>query len=100
MYYITVVLFMLVCPLLFAVAEASGAHHSESLLFLIGKWYVFWAVGIRGSSAGLWQALRPQFTAEKIFGIRNPESHAIVREVGFGNLSVGLLGICSLFRAG
>ncbi len=100
MYYVIVILFLVVCPALSVVAEASGASHPVNLLVLIGKWYVFWAVGIRGFTAGVWQVIRPRFTAEEIFRIRNPESHAIVREVGFGNLSMGLLGICSLYRTG
>jgi hypothetical protein len=44
--------------------------------------------------------IQPQFTAEEIFDIHNPGSFASVRELGFANLSMGLLGICSLFRAG
>ena len=44
--------------------------------------------------------IQPQFTAEDIFDIHDRRSFAIVRELGFANLSMGLLGICSLFRTG
>ncbi len=42
------------------------------------------------------QVARPEFTAGSIFGIKDPASHAIVREVGFGNLAMGTLGLASL----
>jgi hypothetical protein len=50
--------------------------------------------------AGARQVIEPRFTAEEIFGIRDRASFAIVREVGFANLSMGVLGICSVFRVG
>ncbi|WP_371720521.1 DUF6790 family protein [Acidobacterium sp. S8] len=50
--------------------------------------------------AGIRQVIQPRFTAEEIFGIRDRASFPIVREVGFANLSIGLLGICSLFHLG
>ncbi|HEX4066212.1 MAG TPA: hypothetical protein VHZ09_09330 [Acidobacteriaceae bacterium] len=51
-------------------------------------------------AAGARQVLQPQFTAGQIFGIRSAEPHALVREIGLGNLAMGTLGICSLFRPG
>ena len=62
--------------------------------------FVFWAVGIRLFIAGARQVVQPQFTAEEIFDIHDRRSFAIVRDLGFANLCMGLLGICSLFRAG
>lgn len=98
MYIAIVILLMVVCPALSVAIEVSASHHAVNLVFLVGKWFVFWAVGIRMLTAGIRQTLQPQFTAGEIFGIRNPEAHGIVREVGFGNLAMGTLGICSLFR--
>jgi len=98
MYVIGIVFLMLVCPAVAVALEARSAHHA-AILLLVGKWYVFWAVGIRLFTAGLRQVSQPQFTAEKIFGIQERASFAIVREVGFGNLAMGTLGICSLYRA-
>ena len=43
------------------------------------------------------QVFRPQFTAEDIFEIGDPAAQVIVREIGFGNLAMGTLGILSLF---
>lgn len=98
MYIAMVVVLMVVCPAVSVLVEAGGGRGSAGIVFLIGKWFVFWAVGIRLFTAGIRQALQPRFTAERIFGAKNAESYAIVREVGFGNLAMGTLGICSLFR--
>ncbi|WP_201834612.1 DUF6790 family protein [Microvirga zambiensis] len=63
---------------------------------LIGKWFVFWAIGIRLFLAGIRQVLQPSFTAATIFRIKDPEAENLVSEIGFGNLSMGLIGIVSL----
>jgi hypothetical protein len=100
MYFVIVALLLLVLPAASVAIEASLYPHGFGLIFLIGKWLVFWAVGIRLFMAGARQVIQPQFTAEKIFHVHDPSSLPIVREVGFGNLSIGLLGMCSIFRPG
>lgn len=97
MYYIAVVLLLLVLPAASVVVEA---HYSAGadIMWLVGKWFVFWACGVRLLAAGLMQTLRPEFTAKSIFEIEAPAAHAIVREVGFGNLAMGTLGVASLFE--
>ena len=69
---------------------------SAITLSLVGKWFVFWAVGIRLFLAGIRQVLQPSFTAVTIFKIKDPEAEKLVTEIGFGNLSMGLIGILSL----
>lgn len=66
-------------------------------LALMGKWFIFWAVGLRLFIAGLRQVINPAFTAKDIFHIDNKESWVIVRELGFANICFGLIGILSLF---
>ena len=94
MYLASIVLLMLVLPAASVAIEAvvSGG----SLFSLLAKWFVFWPVGVRLFVAGIRQTLQPQFTAGTIFAIRDPAAQAIVREVGFGNLSMGTLGLLSL----
>ena len=99
MYLATVVLLMLVLPLASIVIEAL-LHGGADLWFLVGKWFVFWAVGVRLGLAGLRQTFNPAFTAQTIFGLKDEAAFAIVREVGFGNLSMGALGVASLFNRG
>lgn len=99
MYYIMVLLLMLVLPLSSILAELHVFQSQTDILFLVGKWFVFWAVGIRLLTAGLRQILQPDFTAKEIFGLEHAESSQIVQELGFSNLCVGLLGVITIFNA-
>jgi len=100
MYIAIVILFMFVCPALSVAGEAALSHHAVSIFVLTAKWFVFWAVGIRQFTAGVWQTLKPGFTTREIFRMQGTESYPIVREVGFGNICMGTLGICCLSRPG
>jgi hypothetical protein len=100
MYFVLIIFLLLVFPLASVIMDAAFSAHIASTIFLIGRWFAFWAVGVRLFIAGARQVIEPRFTAEEIFGIRDRASFAIVREVGFANLSMGVLGICSVFRVG
>jgi hypothetical protein len=100
MYFATVVLFLLVCPAVSVGIEATHSHQAWTSVALIARWWAFWAVGIRLFVAGVRQVIQPRFTAEEIFGVREAGALPMVREIGFGNLSIGALGICSLFERG
>jgi hypothetical protein len=94
-YLISTTAFMLVLPL--ASIFVAGANGHSDGWSLIGRWFVFWTIGVRLFVAGIRQAAQPAFTAEHIFGIRSAESHPVVRELGFSNICFGLMGIASLF---
>jgi hypothetical protein len=100
MYLLIVVLLLLVCPSASVVIEAFRSHETVFNLALIGRWWTFWAVGVRLFTAGIRQVLQPRFTAEDIFNIHDKAAFSIVREVGSANLAMGTLGICSVFRPG
>ena len=100
MYFASVLLLLLIFPLASIFAEFLRFGHSIADLSLIGKWFIFWAVGVRLFLAGVRQVLQPSFTAIQIFEIHEPKALAIVRELGFANLSMGLLGLCSLGQKG
>jgi uncharacterized protein DUF6790 len=100
MYFGAIILLMLVLPLLSVAAQAPMLPDAAALMGLVGKWFTFWGVGVRLFLAGLSQVFRPQFTAEEIFEIGDPAAQGLVREVGFGNLAIGTLGILSLFVPG
>jgi hypothetical protein len=99
MYFASVILLLLVLPVVSISVEALLFHHAMSMA-LVGRWFVFWGVGVRLLMAGFRQVIQPRFTAEEIFGVHDTGSFAIVREVGFANLSMGFLGVCTLFRVG
>jgi hypothetical protein len=92
-YILMIVLLMFVFPILSIFTELTVFHSSAGTIFLIGKWFVFWAVGVRLFTAGLRQALNPRFTAEKILGIPGDEPLILVQELGFANLCMGILGL-------
>jgi hypothetical protein len=100
MYFAVVILLLFVLPLASVGVEHIMTPSGFTTMFLVGRWFVFWAGGVRLFIAGIRQVVQPRFTAEEIFRIHDRASFPIVREVGFANLSIGLLGICSLFRVG
>jgi hypothetical protein len=96
MYLAVIVLLMLALPAASVAVEALRLGGAADIMLLIGKWFVFWAVGVRLFIAGVRQVAQPQYTAETIFEIKDRAALAIVREVGFANLSTGTLGLASL----
>ena len=102
--YLTVVLLtMLVLPVLsigfnfYYDKTLSNLDPLQTLRGLIIVWLVFWGIGIRLLTAGLRQILKPAFTAEAIFNLRSTESHIVIKELGFANLTLGLMASASLF---
>ena len=96
-YIIVVSVLTFVLPVLCPVAQILTDKDTPFSFELIGKWFIFSAVGLRLFIAGINQTTDPAFTAKEIFHIDNPESFPIVRELGFANLCFGLVGIGSLF---
>lgn len=97
MYIAGVVVLLFILPIICAFAEHAMGAGGMLWWQLAGKWMAFWAVGVRLFSAGMLQVLRPQFTAESIFDLHTPAALPLVREIGFGNLAIGALGLASLF---
>jgi hypothetical protein len=95
LYLTSVLLFMLILPVISIIIDAG--YKSGISIFYIGKWFVFWAIGIRLLTAGLRQVIKPEFTAKDILHIESIESHIIVRELGFANICFGLAGVVSLY---
>ena len=78
-----------------------SAHFFEKEIVsaqLTGKWFIFWAIGIRLFTAGIKQASDPAFTAKQIFRFKNSESNEVIRELGFANISLGVMCILSLIN--
>ena len=89
---------MFLLPVLSVLVEMTSHNHA-GLMALVSKWFVFWAIGIRLFTAGLRQIIKPGLTAEGIFGIKDKVVWIIVRELGFANASMGVVGIASLWLA-
>lgn len=95
MYLVIVLGLMVVLPIISIIAEMASSGAAD-LLLVAGKWFVFWAAGVRLLMAGIKQVLQPSFTAATIFKITDPAAEKLVTEIGFGNLSMGLVGTLSL----
>ena len=97
MYLIAVILHLLlfIFPAASVFIEVLRAGSGADWMLLVGKWFVFWAVGVRLFIAGLRQVFQPRFTAETIFEIKDESVYAVVREVGFGNISIGASFSCT-----
>jgi hypothetical protein len=95
-YLLTVLLLLFVLPAGCVLAEAIAGRDASDLLLIVGKWFVFWGVGVRLFLAGVRQIFQPAFTATKIFELVEPGALPIVRELGFANVTMGALGLASL----
>jgi hypothetical protein len=95
MYIAVVALTMLVLPLVSIVID-SGVHPGAWAVIVVGRWFVFWGVGVRLGLAGMRQLFRPSFTAREIFHTTNDEVLPLVRELGAANLSIALVALLSL----
>jgi len=96
-YLIIVLLLMLVLPILSVVFDYVFHRQTFILIPDITQWFIFWPVGIRLFTAGCKQVLQPAFTAREIFHLKETESFIIVKELGFANICLGIVAICSLF---
>jgi len=96
-YLMIILLLILVLPVISVIIDSLCYHQSTNAVLLTGKWFVFWAIGVRLFTAGLRQTTKPAFTAQEIFHITNKEASLIVIELGFANICLGLTGIISLF---
>ena len=91
MYIAIVALLTVVLPLGSALVE-HAVPGAAPFLALIGKWFVFWAAGMRLVLAGVRQLFQPEFTARQIFRIEGADAFPLVREIGAGNLALGAVG--------
>ena len=100
MYILVVGALMFVLPLVSIVMEVSTSGGGALGVAVVGKWFVFWAVGVRLLLAGFRQMLQPRYTAETILGIKDAGSFVVVRELGFANTAIGAVGVGSLLYGG
>jgi hypothetical protein len=71
MYFIIIALFLLILPAGSVVYEMS--NHGGDLIALIGKWFTFWAVGVRLGVAGLRQTFDPATRRARFSKFRKPQ---------------------------
>ena len=97
MYLLIVINTMLVLPLASLSLEYLFIGNPVNAILSFEKWFLFWALGVRLFVAGLRQVFQPDFTAKHIFEIEDPKANVVVQELGFANISFGLVGMASLY---
>lgn len=98
MHLVVVLLTMLVLPVASVLIERWTGSGSANLWQLVGKWFVFWGVGVRLLIAGARQIVKPELTATGIFGVTDKAAFPLAQELGFWNLTIGLIAIASIKR--
>ncbi|MHA4835100.1 DUF6790 family protein [Sphingopyxis sp. MSC1_008] len=98
MHLTVVLLTMLLLPAASVLIERWTGAAPAPLWQLIGKWFVFWGVGVRLLIAGTRQIVRPELTATGIFGVTDKAAFPLAQELGFWNLTIGLIAIASIRR--
>lgn len=98
MYVPIVVLLTIVLPIGSALAERYWLGGPSGTIFYLGKWYVFWAGGVRLFLAGLRQVFQPGWTLKEIFEIESAEAKPVVAELGFANIAMGLVCLMSMIH--
>lgn len=96
MYLLNIILLLIVLPVFSMLIDYS--LHAPPLLALLGKWFVFWGVGVRLFLAGSRQLFEPRYTTQEIFGFSGDEAPVIVRELGIANIALGVIAILSVFE--
>ena len=97
MYRAIILLLIFVLPIGSVGAEWLSSGGATPPMLLVGKWFVFWAAGVRLLLAGIKQFLQPEFTAHQIFKMKTDEALPVIRELGIANFAAGVLGVASIW---
>ena len=98
MYIVLVLLQTLLLPLASSVIHLTVAGGNP--LIVAGMWWAFWGVGTRLVVAGISQLVNPARTAHGILGIDDAGAEQVVHELGYANLSMGLIALVAPFVPG
>lgn len=104
MYFVFVIATTLVLPIGFTWLDfqlstspyfGSTPAQVTELFYFLGKWYVFWAGGVRLFLSGFGQTLGVRLTRKRQVEIESAPSEQIAQGVGFAKLLIGLLCIAT-----
>ena len=98
MYILLVLLQTLILPLVSTLIHVAVGGGNP--LIIAGIWWAFWGVGTRLTVAGISQLANPGRTAKGILGIDDAGAEQVVHELGYANLSMGLIALVAPFVPG
>lgn len=87
---------LIIIPIICTLVEYKRSNKKELLIYFIAKWFVFWAIGFRATTAALMQILNPSYTAALLQV--GEESKVVIQELGCAQLGIGILGMMSLLK--
>ncbi len=90
-----------VLKLLFPLCSVVGEYMIAATAIdpgLIAKWFIFWGLGICLLVKGVVQLTIPRFAAFYSYHSINLKNREIVKQLGILNISIGALGVFSLFN--
>lgn len=70
----------------------------QPVMEVVGKWFIFFGVGVRLLAAGLTQILNPGFTGELLQA--GGAELLIIQELGFTNVLLGAVALVSVYKPG
>ena len=97
MYIFVVSLLMFILPILSIITEVFIKKDVSNLAGLVLQWFLFWSIGIRLFTAGIHQILKPRYTLN-LLSIDDRAASQLVKELGFANISIGIIAIVALFN--
>lgn len=89
---------MIILPIISILVEINISKNNFNvgdIIAMISKWFIFWGIGLRSLTGGLSQSINPGFTAS-LLQVKE-SSFVVIRELGFANISMGLIAVISLF---
>ncbi len=96
LYTYAVILLMVIMPIVSVAVELIIMHEALSV-DLLSAWCIFWALGVRLFTAGIFQLFKPLLTSNIVGITKDANNNSIIKELGCANVSIGLAGIVSLF---
>lgn len=100
MYFVIVIGLMFVVPIASGLIEIFAFNEGAFGLNPFLRWFVFWPVGVRLTLAGVRQVINPSYTAHTLLGLEGEDVLFVVRELGFANLGLGIVGIVAIAQTG
>ena len=85
-----------VFPIVTSIVDIYIHNEKYSNLNIWYKWFLFWSIGIRLLLIGIKKVLFPLFYIKKVYKSYCNQPN-IIKDFGFSYISIGILGIISLF---
>ncbi len=84
-------------PIITAIIDIKTSNNKFDDYNIWYKWFLFWTIGIRLFLIGIKKVIYPLFYIKKVYKSYCNQPN-IIRDFGFSYISIGILGILSIFN--